>query len=90
MKAVIDNYLLVATPDSYGEGKALLDQRYGDSFVVANAFRDKLQKWPKIASRDGPVLQKFADFLRRSYTAMQFIGNLDVLNDKCKNRQILA
>jgi hypothetical protein len=46
---VIENYFLEATPDSYNEAKALLDQQYGDSFVIANAFRDKLEKWPKIA-----------------------------------------
>ena len=90
VKDVIENYFLVATPDSYNEAKALLDQRYGDSFVIATAFRDKLEKWPKIASRDGVGLQKFADFLRQCYTAMQAIGNLDVLNDSRENRKILA
>lgn len=86
----IENYFLMTTTDSYEEVKLLLDQRYGDPFIIANAFRDKLEKWPKIASRDGPGLQKFSDFLKQCYTAMHSIGNLEVLNDSRENRKMLS
>lgn len=69
---------------------SLLDQRYGDPFIISSAFRDKLDKWPKIASRDGPGLQKFSDFLRQCYTAMRSIGNQDVLNDSRENQKMLS
>lgn len=73
VKDVIENYFLVTTSDSFEEAKSLLDQRYGDPFIISSAFRDKLDKWPKIASRDGPGLQKFSDCLRQCYTAMRSI-----------------
>lgn len=87
---VVENYFLVTTSDSFEEAKSLLDQRYGDPFIISSAFRDKLDKWPKIASRDGPGLQKFSDFLRQCYTAMRSIGNLDVLNDSRENQKMLS
>ena len=60
----------------------LLDRRYGDSFIIANAFREKLDTWPKIPARDGEALRKFADFLRQcERTAMKITGSLHVLND---------
>ena len=57
--------------DAYEQARNLLDERFGDPFIVANAFRDKLDAWPDIAPRDGSALRKFADFLRQCNTAMQ-------------------
>lgn len=90
VKDVIENDFLVTTSDSFEEAKSLLDQRYGDPFIICSAFRNKLNKWPKIASKNGPGLQKFADFLRQGYTAMRSIGNLDVLNDIRENQKMLS
>ncbi|CAC5387607.1 unnamed protein product [Mytilus coruscus] len=90
VKEVVENYFLITSQDSYQEAKTLLDQRYGDPFVIANAFRDKLEKWPKIASRDGIGLQKFSDFLKQCLNAMQSIGSLNALNDDRQNRQLLT
>lgn len=90
VKDVIGNYFLVTTSDSFEEAKSLLDQRYGDPFIISSAFRNKLDKWPKIASRYGPGLQKFSDFLRQCYNAMRNIGNLDVLNDSRENQRMLS
>lgn len=90
VKDVIENHFLITTSDFFEEAKSLLDQRYGDPFIISSAFRDKLDKWPKIASRDGPGLQKFSDFLRQCYTAMRSIGNLDVLNDSRENQKMLS
>lgn len=90
VKDVIENYFLVTTSDSFEEAKSLLDQRYGDPFIISSAFRNKLDKWPKIASRDGPWLQKVSDFLRQCYPAKRSIGNLDVLNDSRENQKMLS
>lgn len=78
---VVENYFLLSTDDAYEEAKGLLEQRYGNAFVVANAFRNKLEKWPKVGPRDGVGLQRFGDFLKQCYTAMQSIGSLNILND---------
>ena len=55
----IEGYFLLSTDDAYVEARMLLEQRYGDPFVIANAFRDKLEEWPKIPPKDGLALRKF-------------------------------
>ena len=54
----------------------LLDSRFGDSYTFAKAFRDKLEKWPKVAPRDSLALRKFVDFLKQCETGMQSIPSL--------------
>ena len=78
------------TDKAHEDAKRLLDERFGDPFVIANAFRDKLDRWPKIASRDGTALRKFADFLKQCTTAMGYMRCLDVLNDDRENRKLLG
>ena len=55
----IEGYFLLSTDDAYVEARMLLEQRYGDPFVIANAFHDKLEEWPKIPPKDGLALRKF-------------------------------
>ena len=64
-KEAVEGYFLISSADAHKEAKELLKRRYGDQFVVANAFRSKLDEWKKIASRDGIALRKYADFLRQ-------------------------
>ncbi|MES9904690.1 MAG: DUF1759 domain-containing protein, partial [Sedimenticola sp.] len=90
VREVIEGYLLLESDEAYEEAKRTLDIRYGDPFVIANAFRDKLEKWPKVAPRDGTALQKFGDFLQQCQIAMQSIGSLSVLNDDRENRRLLT
>ena len=70
VRQVVENYFLLSTEDSYEKARALLDQRYGDPFVIANAFRGKIDSWPKINARDSQSLLKFADFLKQCLAAM--------------------
>ena len=90
VKDAVEGYFLLPPDDAFDEAKKLLEERYGNPFVVANAFRDKLEKWQRINSRDGTALQRYADFLRQCHTAMRSIGNLGVLNDERENRKILG
>lgn len=89
VKDVIDGFLLLPTDEAFVEAKKVLDKRYGDPFIVANAFRDRLEKWPKVSVRDGKGLQKFGDFLNQCQLAMQSNGGLSVLNDDRENRKLL-
>ena len=88
-KEAVEGYLLLSSPDAYEEAKELLEKRYGDPFVIAGAFRDKLESWPKIQSRDGIGLRKYADFLKQCSTAMTTISSLNVLNDDRENHRML-
>ena len=89
-KEAIDGYFLMTSDMAYEDAKTLLVQRYGDSFVIANAFRDKLDSWPSIPNRDGLALRKFSDYLRQCALAMQENQNLQILNDERENRKLLA
>ena len=87
-REMIDGYLLIPTADSYKAARALLEQRFGSHFSVANAFRSKLDSWPSIQPRDGPGLRKYADFLQQCAFAMDCVPSLNILNDEHENRKM--
>ncbi|XP_030831163.1 uncharacterized protein LOC105447377 [Strongylocentrotus purpuratus] len=87
---LVRGYALIGDERAYLEALVALKQRYGDSFIIANAFRDKLDRWPKISSKDALGLRKLADFLHQCVTAMDRIGNLHHLNDERENQKLLA
>ena len=94
-KEAVEGYFLVtpseAADDSiYIEAKDLLARRYGDPFTVANAFRSKLDNWPKISNKDNLALRKYADFLRQCRAAMKSNACLQVLSDPLQNQRMLA
>ena len=89
VREVVENYFRLSSEDAYDEAKKILEQRYGDPFVIANAFRDKLENWLKIQSRDNFGLRKFSDFLKQCFTAMDSISGLSCLYDDRENRKLL-
>ena len=89
-KSCVEGYFLLVTPNAYEDACKLLDSRFGDSYTLAKAFRDKLEKWLKVAPRDSPALRKFVDFLKQCETGMQSITSLSILNDDFEHRRILG
>ena len=90
VRQVVENYFLLSIDDAYDNAKALLEERYGDPFIVANAFRSKLDSWPKINVKDSEALLWFSDFLKQCMSAMQTITGLNILNDSQENRKMLS
>lgn len=88
-KEAVEGFLLLSTPGAYEDAKAVLEKRYGDSFVVAGAFRDKLERWPKIPNNDGKSLRKFSDYVNQCVKAMETVPSLNVLNDERENFKLL-
>ncbi|KAL6472372.1 hypothetical protein MHYP_G00185600 [Metynnis hypsauchen] len=89
-KKAIESYFLVGTEEAYYSAWEILEERYGNSFVVAKAFRDRLNSWIKIGPKDSVELREFADFLRGCQAAMSHIKSLEVLNDCSENQRILS
>ncbi|KAJ8404442.1 hypothetical protein AAFF_G00337090 [Aldrovandia affinis] len=89
-KKAIESYFLLGTESAYRAAWAILEERYGNPFLIAKAFRDKLDAWPKISSKGSVELQELADFLRSCEAAMSQIRGLEVLNDCNENQKILA
>ncbi|PIK42690.1 hypothetical protein BSL78_20459 [Apostichopus japonicus] len=86
-KEALEGYFLIPTDSSYEEARSLLQERYGNPIVVMDAFRSKLEAWPKIQPNDGLALRKFGDFLGQCETAFQMVaGGLSTLNGSWENR----
>lgn len=89
-KKAVENYFLLGTEAAYKAAWEVLDERFGNSFLIAKAFRDKLSAWPRIGSKDSLELQEFVDFLRSCEAAESQIKGLEVLNDCNENQKILS
>ena len=87
-KEAVDGYFLTDTEESYFSAWSLLDERYGDPFIVAKAYRDKLYSWPKITPKDGVELRKFVDFLRSCDSAIAHNRHLRILDDAMENQML--
>lgn len=77
------------TEEAYTKAKQILASRFGNSFLVSDAYRKKIAEWPKILPNDGPGLRRFSDFLEHCNTAMNKIHLLNVLNDPDENKKML-
>jgi hypothetical protein len=86
----VEGLFFLDSQSAFREAQRQLDERFGDTFVIANAFRDKLEKWPKVASRDSQGFLKLADFLKQCRAGMSSISSLSILNDERENRRILT
>ncbi|XP_039547080.1 uncharacterized protein LOC120492862 [Pimephales promelas] len=75
---------------AYQQAWEKLNARYGHSFVVQRAFREKLNRWPKIGAAEYVKLREFSDFLQSCSDALPHIKGLQVLNDCEENQRILA
>lgn len=89
-KRAIEGFSLVGTEDAYCAAWGILDDRFGNPFIVGKAYRDKIQSWHKISSKDGKDLREFADFLTSVTTAMPYVQGLQTLNDCVEIQRIAA
>lgn len=80
-RSVLDGSFYRKDDEAYDQAWDVLNARYGHPFVIQRAFRDKLNNWPKIGSRESVKLRQFSDFLTVCSNAMPHIKGLQVLND---------
>jgi hypothetical protein len=88
-KECIEGLFYFDTKDAYDSAWLQLERRYGHPFIVAEAFRNKLYKWPDVCNNDHKALRKFADFLIQCSVAKQQISDLKILDDCHDNKQLL-
>ena len=84
----VEGHFLFSTVESFIAAKRVLDERYGDSYIVEDAFRSKLAKWPKVPPMNNKALRQFSDFLRQCLSAIPAIPSLSVLNDVRENQKL--
>ena len=88
-KDAIHTLISLGNQDAYDKAQKILADRYGNKFLVANAFRRKLERWPKIALNDGNAIRKFYDYLEQCRSAMTSISYMTFLNDPKENTLML-
>jgi len=77
--------VLPLTTDAYLKAKALLHESFINPFLISDAYRKKINDWPKIQANNGPALPTFADFLKTWRTATAEIKYQKVLDDPDEN-----
>ena len=88
-KDAIAGYITQNATEAYDTAKALLWKRYGNPFLVAEAYKKKIQEWLKISPNDSTGLHKLSDFFNQTLTAMSFFTFLNVLHDPSENRRMV-
>ena len=89
-KRCVAGFLASPSAESFDAAMALIESRFGDSFTIANAFKNKIETWPKISPRDSQGLRQYSDFLRQCEVASHTNPSLQVLNDDIQNRVMLS
>ncbi|XP_030604506.1 uncharacterized protein LOC115793597 [Archocentrus centrarchus] len=89
-KSTLEGSFYRKDEEAYKQAWDRLDARYGHSFIVQRAFREKLNKWPKIGGKEYVKLREFSDFLQTCSNAMPHIKGLQVLNDCEENQKLLV
>ena len=88
-KESISGLLALDSEHAYRDARKILSDRFGNPFLVANAYRKKINEWPRIQPNDGTSLRKFSDFLLHCQSAMKEIKYLKALNDPEENQKML-
>ena len=63
--------------EGYKTARALLKDRYGQSYKIATALIDRVTKTPQIKSDDGPALQRYSVLLTSCKNSLKEIGYLN-------------
>ena len=84
-KESISGLLALDSEDAYLEARKILSDRFGNPYLVANAYKKKIKEWPNVPPNDGIGLHKFSDFLVHCQAAMKEIHYLQALNDPEEN-----
>ncbi|XP_067946371.1 uncharacterized protein [Watersipora subatra] len=89
-KEAVSGLFYLQSSDAYEKARKKLKERFGSDCAVAEAFRSKLEQWPKIKGNDNAHIQKFADFLSQCETVMSHLEGLKILNDSRYNMALAA
>lgn len=89
-RKAVEGFFYRNSEDAYQSAWTLLQERYGNPFIVQKAFRlMRIMKWPKFSGSDPLALREFADFLKGCAEAMPYVTGLAILNDCEENHKLL-
>ena len=79
-KELIKGCLYMDADIGYLTAKKLLDDKYGDPYVVSNAYLKKVLEWPSIKTGDDAAVDRLATFLEQCLSAMTSLSYLNILD----------
>ena len=85
-RSVVEGSFYRKDDEAYDQAWQALNAWYGHPFIIQCAFREKLNNWPKISSRESV---QFSDFVTACRKAMPHVKGLQVLNDCEENQKML-
>jgi len=88
-KEAISGLLLLETAEAYKQAKRILSDRFGNPFLIADAYQKKINEWPNIPPNDGISHRKFSDFLIHCHMVMNSVKYLNVLDDPDENQRMV-
>ena len=80
-REAIKGLALVEAECSFDRAQQILKERFGNPICVAEAFRNRLERWPNLTGSDPGEFRRFGDFLTQCCFAQEWLPSLDVLND---------
>lgn len=66
----------------------ILEDRFGDPFIIDKSYCDKIHSWHKIGPKDSEDLREFVVFLSSVESAMPYVQGLQALN-KLSTKRLL-
>ncbi|GAB1601919.1 hypothetical protein Ahia01_000470500 [Argonauta hians] len=80
-KEAVKGFVELYGTDAYKRARQVLKERFGTDFVITEALRSKLEKWPNIHGKDNRGLRRYSDFLNCCQRGSKNIPDLGILND---------
>ena len=74
---------------SFDRAFSTLERKYGDDYVLAQAYLSKLKSWPQIQYDDGKSLEKLSLFLTSCLNIMEEVSDLGQLNNHEEIKMII-
>ncbi|KAL8601152.1 hypothetical protein ACOMHN_002959 [Nucella lapillus] len=85
----LKGYFIMKDSAAFEQALKVLDERYGSSFVIARAFRDKLDSWPVVKNRDSVAMRSLAEFMQQSVVASKVVGQMGILDDALYQKRLI-
>ncbi|XP_070209774.1 uncharacterized protein [Littorina saxatilis] len=89
-KEAVSGFFMLRSKDAYQRARDILEQRFGNSYVISEAFRSKLDAWPKVHNKDKSGLRNLSDFLLQCQAAAAEGKDMKFLHDMREIKKITA
>ncbi|PFX14233.1 hypothetical protein AWC38_SpisGene21625 [Stylophora pistillata] len=90
VKELMQSCLSMYPAKGYKTSRALLKDRYGESYKIATALIDQVKKSPQIKADDGPALQRYSVLLTSFKNSLQEIGYLSKIENPDTLQKIIG